>query len=52
MFDMNWDRYKPICVQGVIPKRKGKLNQISFNPSHPIIIGNALFYILHALDFQ
>ena len=30
--------YKPICVQRIIPRKKGKLNHISFNPTHPIII--------------
>ena len=39
VYDMVWDRYKPICTQSIVHKRKAKLNQIAFNPSHPIIIG-------------
>ena len=39
VYDMIWDRYKPICVQSIVQKRKARLNQIAFNPTHPIIIG-------------
>ena len=39
VYDMVWDRYRPICTQSIVHRRKAKLNQIAFNPSHPIIIG-------------
>ena len=39
VYDMVWDKYKPICVQSIVHRRKATLNQIAFNPSHPIIIG-------------
>ena len=42
VYDMVWDRYKPICIQSIVHKRKAILNQIAFNPSHPIIIGREL----------
>ena len=38
IFDISMDRYKAVCVQAVVPKRKAQLNHISFNPTHPIII--------------
>ena len=46
VFDMSWDRYKPICVQGLISKRRGRLNHVAFNPSHPIIIGKYVAMLL------
>ena len=43
VYDMHFDKYQPICVQSVVSKRKAKLNHISFNPSHPIIVvGNSI----------
>ena len=47
VYDMVWDRYKPICVQSIVHKRKAKLNQIAFNPTHPIIIG--IFLLLFSI---
>ena len=38
IYDLYWNVYKPICVQRIIPRKTGRLNHISFNPSHPIII--------------
>ena len=38
VFDLSMDRYKAICIQAVVPKRKAKLNHIAFNPTHSIII--------------
>ena len=38
IFDMSMDRYKPVCVQSVVPRRKAHLNHIAFNQTHPIII--------------
>jgi dynein intermediate chain 1 len=38
IFDMSMDRYKAVCVQAVVPRRRAQLNHISFNPTHPIII--------------
>ena len=38
VFDISIDRYKAICIQAVVPKRKARLNHIAFNPTHPIII--------------
>ena len=38
IFDMFMDRYKPVCVQSVVPRKKARLNHIAFNQTHPIII--------------
>lgn len=38
VFDLNINKYKPICVQAVVSKRRNKLTRISFNPKLPIII--------------
>ena len=38
IYDLYINKYNPICVQAVVPKKKAKLNHISFNRSHPIII--------------
>ncbi|CAH1116670.1 unnamed protein product [Phaedon cochleariae] len=38
VFDLNINKYKPICVQAVVSKRKNKLTRISFNSKLPIII--------------
>ena len=27
-----------VCVQQIIPRKLGKLNHVSFNPTHPLII--------------
>ncbi|XP_066144066.1 dynein intermediate chain 2, ciliary [Euwallacea fornicatus] len=38
VFDLNVNKYKPICVQAVVSRRRNKLTRISFNPKLPIII--------------
>ncbi|CAG9760660.1 unnamed protein product [Ceutorhynchus assimilis] len=38
VFDLNVNKYKPICVQAVVSKRRNKLTRLSFNPKLPIII--------------
>ena len=38
IFDMSMDRYRPVCVQSVVARRKAQLNHIAFNQTHPIII--------------
>ncbi|XP_044263378.1 dynein intermediate chain 2, ciliary [Tribolium madens] len=38
VFDLNVNKYKPICVQAIVSKRRNKLTRISFNPKLPIII--------------
>ena len=43
VFDISIDRYKAVCIQAVVPKRKARLNHIAFNPTHPIIlVGDSL----------
>jgi len=54
VFDINVNKYKPICVQAVVPKRKSKLTRISFNEKLPfIIVGDDKynFYISYTLNF-
>ena len=32
------DKYHPICTQPVVPRKKARLNHVSFNAHHPILI--------------
>ncbi|CAH1995874.1 unnamed protein product [Acanthoscelides obtectus] len=38
VFDLNVNKYKPICVQAIVSRRKNKVTRISFNPKLPILI--------------
>lgn len=38
VFDLNVNKYKPICIQAVVSKRRNKLTRLSFNHKLPIII--------------
>ena len=38
VYDMHFDKYYPLCVQTVVSKRLARLNHVSFNPSHPLLI--------------
>lgn len=38
VFDLNVDKYHPICTQPVVPRKKARLNHVSFNAHHPILI--------------
>ncbi|KAI4468627.1 dynein intermediate chain [Holotrichia oblita] len=38
VFDLNVNKYKPICIQAVVSKRRNKLTRIAFNHKLPIII--------------
>ncbi|XP_064543240.1 dynein intermediate chain 2, ciliary [Drosophila montana] len=38
VFDLNVNKYKPICVQAVVPKRKNKLTRLAFNEKLPFIV--------------
>ena len=38
VYDLHINKYNPVCVQAVVPKKKARLNHISFNQTHPIII--------------
>lgn len=38
IFDLHIDKYHPICTQPVVPRKKAKLNHVSFNSHHPIIV--------------
>ena len=46
------NKYNPICVQAVVPKKKAKLNHISFNQSHPIIIVGDSKGVVHCLKLS
>ena len=39
VFDLNVDKYHAICTQPVVPRKKARLNHVSFNAHHPILIG-------------
>lgn len=38
VFDLNVNKYKAICVQAVVPKRKNKLTRLAFNEKLPFIV--------------
>ncbi|XP_018330112.1 dynein intermediate chain 2, ciliary [Agrilus planipennis] len=38
VFDLNISKYKPICIQAVVSKKKNKLTRIRFNQRFPIIL--------------
>ncbi|ALC41273.1 CG9313 [Drosophila busckii] len=41
VFDLNVNKYKAICVQAVVPKRKNKLTRLAFNEKlHFIVVGD------------
>lgn len=38
VFDLNVNKYRPICVQTVVNKKRNRLTSIAFNLKLPIII--------------
>ncbi|XP_041984626.1 dynein intermediate chain 2, ciliary [Aricia agestis] len=38
VFDLNVNKYRPICVQAVVSKKTKKLTRIDFNPKLPVIV--------------
>ena len=52
IYDLYINKYNPICVQAVVPKKKAKLNHISFNQSHPIIIVGDSKGVIHCLKLS
>uniref|UniRef100_A0A2A4JMW1 Dynein intermediate chain 2, ciliary n=1 Tax=Heliothis virescens TaxID=7102 RepID=A0A2A4JMW1_HELVI len=38
VFDLNVDKYRPICVQAVVSKKTKKLSRIDFNVKLPVIV--------------
>lgn len=38
VFDINVNKYKPICIQQVVPKRTVRLTRIAFNQKIPFIV--------------
>ena len=47
VFDLNVNKYEPICEQVVVQKKKTKLTHVAFNATYPIIIvgdDRLLFY--------
>ena len=38
VYDLNINKYEPICEQSVVAKKKTKLTHIAFNPYHPILV--------------
>lgn len=41
LYDLNINKYEPLCDQGVSLKKKTRLTQVKFNPQHKILmVGN------------
>ena len=38
VFDLNVNKYEPICEQLVVQKKKTKLTHVAFNSTYPILI--------------
>jgi dynein intermediate chain 1 len=38
VFDLNVNKYRPICVQAVVNRKRNRLTRIAFNHKLPIII--------------
>ena len=38
VYDLNINKYEPVCDQSIVQKKKTKLTHIGFNPTHPIIV--------------
>ncbi|KXJ26000.1 Dynein intermediate chain 2, ciliary [Exaiptasia diaphana] len=38
VYDLNVNKYEPLCEQSVVAKKKSKLTHLTFNPAHPIVI--------------
>ncbi|XP_030833317.1 dynein intermediate chain 2, ciliary isoform X1 [Strongylocentrotus purpuratus] len=38
VFDLNLNKYEPICEQAVVQKKKTKLTHVTFNPNFPILL--------------
>jgi dynein intermediate chain 1 len=38
VFDLNINKYKPICMQTLVAKKKCHLTRLAFNPIHPVLI--------------
>ncbi|XP_078265846.1 dynein, axonemal, intermediate chain 1, paralog 2 isoform X3 [Rhinoraja longicauda] len=38
VYDLNVNKYEPICEQAVVSKKRNKLTHIAFNPTYPIIM--------------
>lgn len=39
VYDLNVDKYSPLCEQIIVQKKKTKLSHIDFNHTHPIVVG-------------
>jgi dynein intermediate chain 1 len=38
VFDLNVNKYEPICEQVVVQKKKTKLTHVAFNAHYPVLI--------------
>ena len=48
VFDLNVDKYHPICSQIIVQRKKARLNHIAFNAHSPIIIvGDSKYVFLN-----
>ena len=52
VYDLSMNKYKAACVQAIVPRKKAKLNHISFNPAHPVIIVGDSLGNVHCLKLS
>jgi hypothetical protein len=51
VYDLNINKYEPLCEQMVAQKKKTKLTHIEFNPKDPIVIvGDDRYGVIVALS--
>lgn len=52
VFDLNVNKYKAICVQAIVPRRKSKLTRLCFNSKLPFIIVGDDKGVTHSLKLS
>ena len=52
VYDLYLNKYKPVCVQQIVPRKRGRLNHLAFNPTHPVIIVGDSEGTVHSLKVE
>ena len=52
VYDLSVNKYSPICSQAIVNRKKARLNHISFNTVHPVIIVGDSAGVTHSLKLS
>ena len=52
IYDLSINKYGPVCVQPIVQRKKARLNHLSFNPSHPVILVGDSSGVTHCLKMS